>query len=96
MKVNHLSKEFKRKKRPTCTHCRKIVHTSNKCWSNEKPRFNGKFYNYNKHAHRASECTKKIEFKGKCFNCNKKVHKSSEFTTKKWNLAEQIVKEISY
>ena len=58
-------------KRPTCTHCGKIGHTSNKCWSNGKLKFNGKYYNYNKHGHIASECKEKSKFKGKCFNCNK-------------------------
>ena len=27
--------------RPTCNHCGKIGHTSNKCWSNGKSKFNG-------------------------------------------------------
>ena len=31
--------------RPTCNHCGKIVHTSNKCWSNGKEKFNRKCYN---------------------------------------------------
>ena len=33
--------------RPTCNHCGKLVHTSNKCWSNGKEKFNGKCYNCN-------------------------------------------------
>ena len=31
--------------RPTCDHCGKLGHTSNKCWSNGKEKFNGKCYN---------------------------------------------------
>ena len=31
--------------RPSCNHHVKIGHTSNKCWSNGKVKFNGKFYN---------------------------------------------------
>ena len=27
---------------PTCNHCGKLDHTSNKCWSNDKDKFNGK------------------------------------------------------
>ena len=46
-------------KKPTCNHCGKIGHTSNKCWSNGKAKFNGKCYNCNKHAHRANECKEK-------------------------------------
>ena len=34
-----------RNQRPTCNHCGKIGHTSNKCWSNGKAKFNGKCYN---------------------------------------------------
>ena len=30
----------------TCKYCGKIGHTSNKCWSNGKAKFNGKCYNY--------------------------------------------------
>ena len=31
-----------RNQRPTCNHYGKICHTSNKCWSNGKEKFNGK------------------------------------------------------
>ena len=31
--------------RPTCNHCGKLGHTSNKYWSNGKAKFNGKCYN---------------------------------------------------
>ena len=71
MKVNHLKKELKRKKRPTCNNYGKIGHTSKKCWCNGKSNFNGKCYSCNKLGHRESECTKKPRFEGKCFNCNK-------------------------
>ena len=72
-------------KRPTCSHHGKIGHTSNKCWSNGKSKFNGKCYNCSKHDHRESECKDKSKFEGKCFNCNKQGHKSSECKTKKRN-----------
>ena len=36
-----------RNQRPTCNHCGKIGHTSNKCWSNGKEKFNDKCYNFN-------------------------------------------------
>ena len=42
--------------RPTCSHCGKKGYTSNKCWSNGKPKFNRKCYNCNRHGHRANEC----------------------------------------
>ena len=56
----------KRNKKPTCNQCGKIGHTSNKCWSNGKEKFNGKCYNYNQHAHKANECKEKPKFEGKC------------------------------
>ena len=37
--------EAQKNQRPTCNHCGKIGHTSNKCWSNGKAKFNGKCYN---------------------------------------------------
>ena len=49
----------KRNKKPTCNHCGKIGHTSNKCWSNGKEKFNEKCYNYNQHGHKANECKEK-------------------------------------
>ena len=36
-----------RNQRPTCNHCGKLGHTSNRCWSNGKEKFNGKCYNCN-------------------------------------------------
>ena len=45
--------------RPTCSHCGKIGHTSNRCWSNGKEKFNGKCYNCNQYGHRANECKEK-------------------------------------
>ena len=80
--------------RPTCNHCGKIGHTSNKCWSNEKYKFNGKCYNCNQHVHKANECKEKPRFEGKCYKCMKHGHKSSECKTKTLNLVEQIVKAI--
>ena len=56
----------KRNQIPTCNHCGKIGHTSNKCWSNGKEKFNGKCYNYNQHGHKANECKEKPKFEGKC------------------------------
>ena len=34
------SKQGAQKNTPTCSHCGKIGHTSNKCWSNGKEKFN--------------------------------------------------------
>ena len=59
--------------RPTCNHCGKLGHTSNRCWSNGKENFNG-----NQHGHRANECKEKPKFEGKCHKCKKYGHKSSE------------------
>ena len=36
-----------RNKKPTCNYYGKIGHTSKKCWSNGKEKFNGKCYNCN-------------------------------------------------
>ncbi|MFA1068223.1 hypothetical protein ACDI57_27765 [Klebsiella pneumoniae] len=41
--------------RPTCNHCGKIGHTSNKCWSNGKAKFNKKCYKCKQHGHKANE-----------------------------------------
>ena len=79
---------------PTCNHCGKIGHTSNKCWRNGKEKFNGKCYNWNQHGHKANECKEKPRFEGKCHKCKKHGHKSSECKTKLLNLVEQIVKAI--
>ena len=57
--------------RPTCNHCSKIGHTSNKCWSNGITNFNGKCYNCNQHCHKANECKEKPKFEGKCHKCKK-------------------------
>ena len=48
-------KGAQKNQRPTYNHCGKLHHTSNKCWSNGKAKFNGKFYSCNKHGHRANE-----------------------------------------
>ena len=66
----------------TCTHCGKTWHISNKCWSNGKPKLNGKCYNCNKNGHSASECKNKSKFESKCFNCNKHGHRENECTEK--------------
>ena len=66
------SKQRDRKnQRPTYSHYGKICHTSNKCWGNRKAKFNGKYYNYNQHGHRANECKEKPKFEGQCHKCNK-------------------------
>ena len=57
-----LKQGAKRNKKPTCNHCGKIDHTSNKGWSNGREKFNGKCYNYNKHGHKANECKEKPKF----------------------------------
>ena len=80
--------------RPTCSHCGKIGHTSNQCWSNGKTKFNGKCYNCNQHGHRENECKEKPRFEGKCHKYKKNGYKSLECKTKILNLAEQIVKAI--
>lgn len=51
--------------RPTCNHYGKLVHKSNEFQSNGKEKFNGKYYNCNKHGHKASECKEKHKFEGK-------------------------------
>ena len=51
--------------RPTCNHCGKLGHTSNKYWNNGKEKFNGKCYNCSKHGHIANECKEKPQFEGK-------------------------------
>ena len=93
-KVNHPSKGAQKNQKPTCNHYGKICHTSNKCWSNRKEKFNGKRYNCNQHGHRANECKEKPKFEGKFHKCNKHGNKSSEYTTKILNLVEQIIKAI--
>ena len=74
-------------KRHTCNHFGKLGHTSKKCWSNSKEKFNGKCYSCNKHGHRASECKEKPKFECKCHNC-KKQHKYSKWKTKILNPVE--------
>ena len=68
---------FQKNQRPTCSHCGKLGHTSNKFWSNGKDKFIEKCYNYNQHGHRANECKEKPKFEGKHHKCNKDGHKSS-------------------
>ena len=78
-------------KKPTCSHCGNIGHTSKKCWSNGKAKFNGKCYNYNQRGHRANEWKDKPKFEGKYHKYKKHGHKSSEWKTKILNLVEKIV-----
>ena len=84
----------KRNQKPTCNHCGKIGHTSNKCWNNEKAEFNGKFYSCNQPGHKANECKEKPRFRGNCHKCNKQGHKASEYRSKTFNPVEQIVKAM--
>ena len=84
----------KRNQKPTCNHCGKTDHTSNKCWSNGKAKFNGKCYNCNQHDHKANECKEKPKFESKCHKCKKQGHKASECRSKPFNPAEQFVKAI--
>ena len=39
-------------KKPTCNHCGKRRHTSNKCWSNGKSKFSGKCCSCNELGHK--------------------------------------------
>ena len=63
--------------RPTYSHCGKISHKSNRCWSNGKEKFNGKCYNYNQHGQRANECKEKPKFEGKFHKFKKHGQKYS-------------------
>ena len=81
-------------KKPTCSHCGKIGHTSNKCWSNGKEKFNGKCYDCNQHGLRDKECKEKPRFEGNCHKCKKHGHNASKCKTKSFNLAEKIMKAI--
>ena len=58
-------------KKPTCNYYGKIGHTSNKCWSNGKAKFNGKCYNCSQYGHRANEYKEEPKFEGKCHKCKK-------------------------
>lgn len=66
----------KKSKRPTCSCFHEIGNTSNKCQSSGKLKFNGKCYNFNEHAHNASECKEKPNLKVKFHSCKKQGHKS--------------------
>ena len=57
---------IQKNQRPTCNHCGKLGHTSNRCWSNGKRKFNDKCCNCNQHGHKANECKEKPKFEGKC------------------------------
>lgn len=46
----------KKNQKPTCNHYGKLGHTSKKCWSNGKAKFNEKCYNCDQHGHRVNEC----------------------------------------
>ena len=83
-----------RNQRSTCNHCGKLGHTSNKCWSNGKAKFNGKCFNCNQHGHKANECKEKPKFKGNCHNCKKHGHKAFQCKSKAFNPAEQLAKAI--
>ena len=63
--------------KPTCNHCDKLGHTSNKCWSNGKEKFNGKCYNCSQHVHKANECKEKPKFEGNCHKCKNMVIRHS-------------------
>ena len=53
---NSRMKGSQKNQRPTCNHYGKISHTSNKCWSNGKEKFNGKCHKCKKQDHKASNC----------------------------------------
>ena len=83
-----------RNQKPTCNYCGKIGHTSNKCWSNGKSKFNGKCFNCNQHGHKAIECKEKPKFEGNCHKCKRHGHKASQCKSKSPNPAKQLVKAI--
>ena len=80
--------------RPTCNHCGRLGHKSNKCWSNGKEKFNGKCYNCSQHGHKANECKEKPKFEGNCHKCKMHDHKAFQCRSKSFNLVEQLVKAI--
>ena len=81
-KFNHPSKELKIIKDLLAITNVSQVNTSKKYWSNGKAKFNGKYYNFNKHGHRENECIEKPKLGGKCHKFKKHGHKSSECKTK--------------
>ena len=78
----------------SCNHCGKIGHTSKKCWSNGKEKFNGKCYNFSQHGHRANECKEKPKFEGKCHKYKKQGHKESKCRSKTFNSTKKFIKEM--
>ena len=59
--------------KPTCNHCGKLGHTSNKWWRKGKSKFNGKCYSCNKNRHKVSECIEKPKFKENSLSVTNKV-----------------------
>ena len=83
-KVNLQNKVLKRIKNPTCNHCGKICHTSNKCWSNGKAIFNWDYKTwcrcqyYGEFGYIGMNCVKhhirRKDTTIRCFTCTKLGH----------------------